>query len=95
MNLKSSLGNLDPTVGIAAANKSNFDKMKNWPDSPFLKYQCNRKGTRFVIVKKHQKTKCAGEHCVGRANKNCSHNMEVLYHGGACHCMQGEGLYSH
>lgn len=72
--LSFSLGNIDPTKGtIAASQKEKFDKMKDWVDSPFHEYQCNKCRTYFVVAKKHQKvacTVCSTE----RANTKCSYN---------------------
>ena len=71
-----SFANIDPTYGtIAASQKEKFDSMKDWIDSPFHEYQCNKRSNHYVIVKKHKKMTCAGEECTLWANKNCSHSM--------------------
>ena len=50
--------------------------MKNWADSPFLEYTCNKQRNKntYTIEKKHEKVPCAD--CkVERANKKCSYKM--------------------
>ena len=70
------LGNIDFTQGtVAVSGKDKFDLMKNWPNSPFHEYQCNKAGNHFVIAKKHKKVNCASEGCNRWANKNCGHKM--------------------
>ena len=51
------------------------DLTKNWPNSPFHEYQCNKVGNHFVIEKKHMKVNCASEGCNRWTNKNCGHKM--------------------
>ena len=59
---------------LANSQKAKFDKMKNWPDSPFKEYQCNKRGNHFVMVKKHARVYCV-ECKTGRANASCSNKM--------------------
>ena len=71
-----SLGDIDFTRGtIALSGKEKFDDMKEWPDSPFHEYQCNKQGNHFVITKKHKKIQCVAEGCDSWANKSCGHKM--------------------
>ena len=67
------MGDLDITEGlIAESQKKKVDEMKDWDRSPFLEYQCNKRGSAYAIVKKHQKQRC--ENCTTSfANKDCSH----------------------
>jgi hypothetical protein len=68
-------GDLDPTVGtIAASQKLKFDQMKEWNDSPFHQYQCNKVSTCYKIVKKHAKENCVQCLTVS-CNKKCRSKM--------------------
>ena len=69
-------GTIDVTHGtIAVSGKEKFDQMKDWVDSPFHEYQCNKEGGHFIIAKKHKKVNCAAKDCNKWANKNCGHGM--------------------
>ena len=54
-DLKFSLANIDPSNGttIAASQNEKFDKMREWPKSPFREYQCNKRSAYFVTAKKY------------------------------------------
>ena len=49
--------------------------MKNWPESPFCEYQCNKCSTYFVIATKHMKTHVVGEDYTSWANEDCPHKL--------------------
>ena len=73
-----SLCKIDLTKGtLAESQKVKFDKMKAWPDSPFLEYTCrkpHRNRNVYAIEKKNGKLPCVG--CSqDRANKKCCFNM--------------------
>ena len=74
-SLRFDIEGIDFTKGtLANSQKAKFDKMKNWPDSPFKEYQCNKRGNHFVMVKKHARVYCV-ECKTGRANASCSNKM--------------------
>ena len=57
MELRHSFGQIDPTRGtlaLAKSKKEKFDKMKEWDDSPFHEYQCNKCRNHFTIKKRHE-----------------------------------------
>jgi hypothetical protein len=75
MELKHSFGQIDPTRGtLAKSQKEKFDKMKEWDDSPFHEYQCNKCRNHFTIKKRHEKLRCAS--CTTAwANSKCANKM--------------------
>ena len=68
-----SMGGLDVTKGlIAKSQKKKIGEMKDWDKSPFLEYQCNKRGSAYAIVKKHERKRF--KNCTKSfANKDCSH----------------------
>ena len=49
--------------------------MKHWSRSPCREYQCNKRGSHYMLTKKHPKITCAGAKCTGWSNKSCTYKL--------------------
>ena len=75
MELKHSFVQIDPTRGtLAKSQKEKFDKMKEWDDSPFHEYQCNKCRNHSTIKKRHEKLRCAS-FTTAWADSKCTNKM--------------------